>query len=189
MSSGRERFRRYEVFIRVVRRFLLRFPGPVVTAVLLPFRTMSGSMGGLARYLHWSRHLGALGEVAYIAPGIAIKSPHNISIGDRFSIHEFCYLDALGGIRIGNDVAIAHGCSILSTNHTWDDQDIPIKYNLVKVAPVEIGDDVWIGCGVRILAGTKINHRVVVAAGSVVRGELKSGYIYGGIPAKRLKPL
>lgn len=189
MVSGRERFQRYKLLIRGIRRLLSYLPAPAVTAVLSPFRNFPGSIGVLARYLYWSRRLGALGQVASIAPGIAIKSPHDLYIGDRCSIHEFCYIDALGGVRIGNDVSIAHGCSILSTNHTWDNPDIPIKYNPVIAGPIEIGNDVWIGCGVRILAGAKINERVVVAAGAVVRGELETGYLYGGVPSRKLKPL
>lgn len=187
--SGREKFVRHKVFIQGLRQLLSHLPIFTVRAGLLPFRLLSGSMGSLARYLHWSRHIADLGEVAYFAPSIVIKSPHDLYIGDRFSIHEFCYIDALGSVRIGNDVSIAHGCSILSTNHAWVNPDLPIKYNPIKVGPVEIGNDVWIGCGVRILAGTKINDRVVIAAGAVVRGELVSGYMYGGVPARKLKPL
>ncbi|MFA7586645.1 MAG: acyltransferase [Novosphingobium sp.] len=189
MPSGREKFQRYKVLIRGLRRILSLFPTPMVSVVLLPFRSLRGPVGSLARYLVWSRRLGSLGEAVALAPGIVIKSPQNMAIGDRCSIHEFCYIDAMGGIRIGDDVAIAHNCSILSTNHAWDDPEVPIKYNAVKTAPVEIGNDVWIGCGVRILAGTKINERVVIAAGAVVRGELDSGFVYGGIPARKLKPL
>ena len=54
---------------------------------------------------------------------------------------------------------------------------------------IKIGNDVWLGCGVRILSGTVIEDRVIIAAGAVVKGHLESGYIYGGVPAKRLKKL
>jgi len=185
MNSGREQFRKFRSLIEGARRIIGKLP----RFWLKPFCHLPGKIGVLGRYIFASRTFSSIGEAVYIGPHCIIKNAEYLSVGDRVSIHEFCYLDALGGIRIGNDVAIAHGCSVLSTNHSWDDLDNPIKYNPVKFGPVEICDDVWIGCGVRILAGSKISERVVVAAGSVVRGELESGYVYGGIPAKKLKPL
>jgi acetyltransferase-like isoleucine patch superfamily enzyme len=112
-----------------------------------------------------------------------------MKMGDRISLHEFVYIDAAGGISIGNDVSIAHGCSIVSFEHGWSDINVPIKYNPIISKPVSIGSDVWIGCGVRILAGAKIGNRVVVAAGSVVKGVLAPGGVYAGSPAKRIKEI
>lgn len=189
MSNGREKFRRNRGFIRAIRSALSWLPTPLVKAVLLPLRPLGGDLGALRRYLLAARQFAKLGEACYFAPWCVIKSPDGIEVGDRFSLHEFCYLDATGRIRIGNDVAIAHSCSILTANHRWSDSHISIKYAPVELAAVEIGDDVWIGCGVRILAGTIIEPRVVVAAGAVVRGRLESGFLYAGVPARKIKPL
>ena len=52
-----------------------------------------------------------------------------------------------------------------------------------------IGSDVWIGARVTVLMGAKINNRVVVGAGSLVNKDLESGYIYAGIPAKKIKKI
>ena len=139
--------------------------------------------------MHASLLFGKLGEAAYLAKGVVFKSPAKLFIGDNFSIHEFCYVDAVGGVEIGTNVSLAHSSSILSSNHQWLDENLPIKYNNVKKKKVLIEDDVWIGCGVRILAGSHIENRVVVAAGAVVTGRLESGYLYGGIPAKKIKSL
>jgi len=189
MSSGREKFHRNRGFIRTARAALSWLPSPLVQTVLLPLTPLRGSLGALGRYLLAARQFAKLGEACYFAPLCVIKSPDKVEVGDRFSLHEFCYLDAAGSIRIGNDVAIAHSCSVLTANHRWSDSCIPIKYNAVEMAAVEIGDDVWIGCGVKILPGTTIESRVVVAAGAVVRGRLESGFLYAGVPARKIKPL
>lgn len=130
-----------------------------------------------------------VGDNVYVSKNIIIKNPSNLSVGSNFSIHEFSYIDAAGEIEIGNNVSIAHNCSLISFEHGWDDISIPIKYNPTTLNKITIGNDVWLGCGVRILSGTVIEDRVIVAAGAVVKGHLESGYIYGGIPAKRLKKL
>lgn len=189
MSTGRDKFHRNRAAIEAIRRMLGWLPVPLVSAVLLPVRPLRGGLGALGRYLLASRQFASLGEACYLAPWGVIKSPDRVEVGDRFSLHEFCYLDAAGGLRIGNDVAIAHCCSILTANHRWSEPHTPIKYTPLEMAAVEIGDDVWIGCGVRILPGTVIEPRVVVAAGAVVRGRLESGFLYGGVPAKKIKKL
>ncbi len=185
MSSGREQFQTFATFIDMIKKINFALPA----SLLKPLCHLPGKAGILGRYLFACRTFSSVGDATYIGTHCVMKNSKHLSIGHRVSIHDFCYFDALGGICIGNDVSIAHGCSIISATHSWDNPEIPIKYNPVNSAAVEICDDVWIGCGVRILGGSKINKRVVVAAGSVVRGELESGYIYGGVPAKKLKQL
>lgn len=49
--------------------------------------------------------------------------------------------------------------------------------------PVIIGDQVWIGTGATILAGTTIGDQAAVAAGSVVTSDVPGGTVVGGNPA------
>ena len=130
-----------------------------------------------------------IAENVYIAENVVLKNSQGLTIGSNFSLHEFSYIDAIGGIEIGDNVSIAHNCSLVSFEHTWNDRETPIKYNSTINHPIFIGDDVWIGCGVRVLSGAVIENRVVVAAGAVVKGTLEAGYLYGGIPARKLKKL
>ena len=50
-----------------------------------------------------------------------------------------------------------------------------------------VEDDVWIGANSVLLDGTRIGRGAVVAAGSVVRGELPAYSISAGNPAKVVK--
>lgn len=146
-------------------------------------------IGLLLRYFQLKLATMKCGDNIYIAQHVVLRNVQNLSVGSNVSIHEFGYIDAVGGINIGDNVSIAHGCSIVSFEHTWSDKSEPIKYNDIRQKSITISDDVWIGCGVRILAGSRIGSRVVVAAGAVVRGELESGYLYAGVPARKIKCL
>ncbi len=127
------------------------------------------------------------GNNVSISQGVFLRGIGNISIGENVSIHPMCYIDGTGGLKIGDNVSIAHASSILTTNHAWDDMDIPIKYNKITYGVVTIESDVWIGCGCRILAGINIASRSIVAAGAVVDKNVEPNVIVGGVPARVIK--
>lgn len=186
--SGRDYLKKYSFLVNILIYFFRIFPF-LISFIKYLFGNKSGRLSILIRYLWVKIYILKTGENIYLAPMVVMKNIQNIEIENNLSIHEFCYIDAIGGIKIGDNVSIAHNCSLVSFEHTWDDLTNPIKYNPTKLKSIKIGNDVWLGCGVRVLAGTVIEDRVVVAAGAVAKGTLESGYLYGGIPAKKLKKL
>lgn len=150
---------------------------------------LPSGLGWVIRYSVLRRLARACGERVYIGRGCEIRGWESLEIGSDVSIHAYCYIDATGGIRIGDQVSIAHQTSILSSDHTWTNEAKPIRDNAVVLKPTEIQADVWIGCGCRILGGVQIGCRSVVAAGAVVTLNVASGWLVGGVPAKPLKRL
>lgn len=57
------------------------------------------------------------------------------------------------------------------------------------VAPVTIGDNVFIGMNAIILKGSTIGSNVVIGAGSVVTCDCESESVYAGVPAKKIMSL
>jgi len=76
---------------------------------------------------------------------------------------------------------------IYSRNHKTDRLDIPIQRQGKNYLETKIGNDVWIGANVIILAGVTIGSHSVIAAGSVVTKNTEPYAIVGGIPAKTIK--
>lgn len=133
--------------------------------------------------------LGRRHEALFVFPDVFIEDFHSLTLGDHVSINRASNISAGGGLTIGNHVAIGHATSIVTSNHGFSDPLQPIKYQPVTLAPVIIGDDVWIGARVTILAGVSIARGTVVAAGSVVTKSVEQpDTVVGGIPARLLKP-
>ncbi|WP_082660568.1 acyltransferase [Pseudoalteromonas sp. H103] len=153
------------------------------------FSLVPSKIGVGIRYVLVSSMCKSIGRNVYIGRFVIIKNITSLSIGDNVSIHDYCYLDAIGGININDDVSIAHSSSLISFEHFYGEDDTPIKYSGLVLGDINIERNVWIGCGVRILSNSYIKTKVIVAAGSVVRGELKSSSIYAGVPARKVKDI
>lgn len=119
---------------------------------------------------------------------VLIDGFEGLRIGDHVSINRGSFLSCAGGVTIGDYVAIGHGTSILSSNHGFKDPIRPIMYQPNIFAPVTIGNNVWIGAQVVILAGVAIPDGTVIAAGAVVTKSIcEPNMIIGGVPAKPIK--
>ena len=186
--GGRYYFERYSKIIGIcfcVYRFIPLF----FLDILFDIFSGRSKLSILNRYFYVKRISNVCGDNLYVGRFVTLKNLNNASFGDNVSIHECCYIDAVGGLVLGDNVSIAHNSSILTFNHTWGDSRLPIKYNEVELSPVVIEDDVWIGCGVRIMPGVTIGRRSVVAAGAVITRNVPPGSVVGGVPAKIIKEI
>ena len=86
-------------------------------------------------------------------------------------------------IVVGNDCMIAPFAYIVDSNHLTK-KDIPMNAQGVEASDIIIDDDVWVGTGVKILPGVRINEGSVIAAGSVVNSDIPKYTIVAGSPAK-----
>ena len=99
------------------------------------------------------------------------------------------YLECFGGIYIGNDVSIAHGVTIMSEEHIYKVNGIPIKDQGKSFSSVIIRDNVWIGGSCVILPGVKIGNNAVIGAGSVVTKDIPDNVCAAGNPCKVIREI
>jgi len=107
-----------------------------------------------------------------------------LRIGDRVHINQGAVIVANWDIEIGDDTMIGEFAAIYDTNHHPVDEVQPIKF-----APVVLGKNVWIGRNVTVLPGSTIGDHTVVAAGSLVRGDLPPRVLAAGNPARPIREL
>lgn len=187
MGRGRKLFPIFKPFIFTISFIFSIFGRRGNQLFFSFFRSTPGDIGRILRYIFLKNCVKKIGDNVVIGPGVFIKNPQNIEIGNIVAINEMCYIEGAGGIKIGNEVLIAHSTTIISSNHSFSDSTKSISLHPVITAPIKIEDDVWIGCGVRILAGVTLKRRTVVGAGAVVTKSFEENSLIGGVPAKFIK--
>jgi len=91
-------------------------------------------------------------------------------------------------VKVGNDVLISAYCYLMGGgNHSIDRTDIPISQQGAECRGIEIGDNVWLGAGVRILDGCSIARDSIIGTNSFVNQDIPEFAIAAGSPAKIVK--
>ena len=98
----------------------------------------------------------------YIKKGIMCDPGDNIGI----------YINAYGGLIIGDNVNIGQNTVITTTNHDIYDHR---KLSNNKMGLI-IGNNVWIGANCSIVAGVKIKNNVTIGAGCTIRKKYSFKY-------------
>lgn len=100
-----------------------------------------------------------------------------INIGNHTFFNNNCILASHEKIEIGEDCSF--GPNVVVYDH---DHDFKIhggkKLEKYKTSPIKIGNNVWIGANVIILRGVTIGDNSVIAAGTIVREDVRKNVIY-----------
>ncbi len=108
-----------------------------------------------------------------------------IAIGHYCLISPAVRISSSEEVRIGNSCMIASGAYI--TDSDW--HDIYNRVAFGRSAPVDIGDNVWIGDSAIVCKGVSIGANSIVGAGSVVTGPVPPNCIAAGNPARVVREL
>jgi carbonic anhydrase/acetyltransferase-like protein (isoleucine patch superfamily) len=121
-----------------------------------------------------------LGDDVSVWPQAVIRGDmHRIRVGARSSVQDGCVLHITHAgpynpegwpLLIGKEVTIGHNATLHGCT---------------------IGDRVLVGMGAIVMDGAVVEDEVVIAAGTLVTPgkTLRSGYLYGGSPAREMRPL
>lgn len=110
-----------------------------------------------------------------------------IRVGKRFFAN-FCFtvLDE-APVIIGDDCFIGPNVSIYTACHSTNPVERNTRQEWAK--PVTIGNNVWIGGSVTILAGVTIGNNCTIGAGAVVTHNIPDNAIAVGNPARVIKTI
>lgn len=131
--------------------------------------------------------LGKTGEKFLIEQSFICDYGYNIEIGENFySNHNLVILDC-ARVTFGDNVFIAPNCGFYTACHPLD---VTTRNKGLEYAkPITVGNNVWIGGNVVVLAGVRIGNNTVIGAGSVVTKDIPDNVVAVGNPCKVLKEI
>ena len=106
-----------------------------------------------------------------------------LTVGPDAYIGQGSVLTSVEGISIGRDALIAEHVTIRDQDHDFTGRR-PYRAAGLLVAPVTIGDNVWLGAKVTVTRGVTIGDNSVIGANSVVTSDIPANSIAVGSPAR-----
>lgn len=92
-------------------------------------------------------------------------------------------------VELGAFTMLANNVSIIGDDHIYDKPGVPSIFSgRPERSNTVIGKDVWIGAYSKIKTGVTIGDGAIIALGAVVTKDVEPYAIYGGVPAKKIKP-
>lgn len=123
-----------------------------------------------------------IGKGVVIKPGVNIKSPWLLTIGDHVWIGENAWIDNLVRVRIGNSACISQGAMLLTGNHDYTKS----SFDLIT-GEIILEEGVWIGAKAVVCPGVICRSHAVLTVSSVASSELEAYSIYRGNPAVKIR--
>lgn len=176
----------YNVKLLKLKRNVIRFASRVKMGMV--HIGFGGSMGVIA-----NRH-GAIclegGSIIFngkagFAEGASIRVSGDLVIGKNMSANKNLFISCAHNIAIGDNVMFGWNCAVRdSDGHIVYHKGEPKPY----MAPVRIGNHVWICSEAHVLKGVTIGDESVVAYRSLVTKSFETpGLLIGGSPAKEIQ--
>lgn len=128
------------------------------------------------------------GDGVYVKSGAKLcpcNEKAKITVGENTTIGYNTMIFSSVNIQIGANCMIAPNVYVVDSDHGTD-RSLQMNLQENTVSKVYIGDDVWLATGVVVLKGAVIPEGCIVAANSVVKGELEAYGIYAGVPARKV---
>jgi acetyltransferase-like isoleucine patch superfamily enzyme len=152
-----------------------------IGALLRPIPSL---LGAALRWAYCRVTFARLDGFCFIRPGARIHYSCGMSVGRNLHLNGGTFIDARGGLTLGNDVLVGPNAVLLTSQHHWSDPSLPIVVQGHELAPTRIGDDVWIGANAVVLPGLHVATGTVVGAGAIVTEDTEPYTIVAGVPAK-----
>ncbi len=119
-----------------------------------------------------------IGKSVTIKPGVNVKYPWHLTIGNHTWIGENVWIDCLVPITIGNNVCLSQGAILLTGSHNYK----KTSFDLITKSII-LEDGVWIGAAAMVTPGITAASHAVLTSGSVATKNLEAYAVYQGNPA------
>ena len=111
----------------------------------------------------------------------------DITLGDHANLGFHCEIFSGSTVTVGAHALLAAQVYLVGGGHAFEASDAAVVDQPRTSRGIQLGDNVWLGAGAKVLDGVRIGTDVVVGAGAVVNADLPDGAIAAGVPARILR--
>ena len=111
-----------------------------------------------------------IGDGVTIRPGVKVKFPWKLKVGDNASIGEDAWLDNMEQVTLGDRVVVSQGAYLCTGNHDWDSED-----RRLTALPITVEENTWIGASTRLGPGITIGRDSIISLGCTVVKDVEPG--------------
>jgi putative colanic acid biosynthesis acetyltransferase WcaF len=122
-----------------------------------------------------------IGEGVLIKPGLHVKYPWRLTVGDHCWLGERAWIDNMEDVVLASDVVLSQGAYLCTGNHDWADPAMPLAPH-----PIFVEHGAWIGAFAKVAPGKTIGAGSVLSLGAVALADTEPWGIYAGNPAVRV---
>ncbi len=123
-----------------------------------------------------------IGGGVVIKPGVNIKYPWKLNIGNNSWIGENVWIDNLSEVVIGSNVTISQEALLLTGSHDHTKK----AFDFIS-QPIRLEDGVWICAKAIVFGRVTAGSHSILGMGSVAEKDLRPYVIYKGNPAVPVK--
>jgi putative colanic acid biosynthesis acetyltransferase WcaF len=123
-----------------------------------------------------------IGKQMYMKPGVRVKFPWYLTVGDYCWIGEDVWIDNLAPVSIGSHVCVSQGAYLCTGNHDWSKPNLKLF-----TRPITLERGCWVGARTLVGPGVTVKEGAILTAGGVATKDLQAFGIYSGNPAVFVK--
>ena len=123
-----------------------------------------------------------IGSAVVLKPGINIKYPWLLVIGNNVWIGENVWIDNLTNVIINDNVCISQGAMLLCGNHDYKKS----SFDLI-LGDIVLEEGSWVGAKSVVCPGVTLKSHAILAVGSIATKDLEQYSIHQGNPAVKIR--
>jgi len=128
-----------------------------------------------------------INDYCEIRTGVLLDVWGKLTIDARTFVGQGTVIGVQERVEIGADCLIGEYVTIRDQDHRIANTDQAIREQGYEVAPIRIGNDVWLGAKVTVCKGVNIGTGCVVGANAVVTRDLPPYSVAIGVPARVIR--
>lgn len=127
----------------------------------------------------------SIGDSVFLGRGTILSCKDgDIVLGDHVNIGFHCEIFSGSSVSVGAHGLFAAYTYLVGGGHEFERASVPVVEQERVSRGIRLGENVWLGTGVKVLDGVTIGRDVVVGANAVVTEDLPDGVVAAGVPAR-----